>query len=141
VTIFQVGGIVLMASFAALTAFSVATRQLGRTVGLAWLLIWLAAGVAIALPEMTAFVARAVGIARGADLVFYSGIIAMLIGFFATYARLRRLEGAVSTLVRELALRHPEHPEGGEPSPSHRRREDAAQGESEDVVDWRAKAP
>jgi hypothetical protein len=60
--------------------------------------------VALVRPEWTAAAARFLGIARGADLVFYCSILSAMVGFLLTYLRLRRLESEITRLVRELAL-------------------------------------
>lgn len=80
-------------------------RVIAPRVGLAWGLLWIAAAVAIAKPELTAAVARALGIGRGTDLVLYFAILFMIFGFFAVYVRLRRIESDLTRVVRELAIR------------------------------------
>ena len=72
---------------------------------MAWALLWLVAGIAIARPGITAAVARALGIGRGADLVLYCTGVGMLVGVLMMYARLRRLRRDVTLLVRHLAIR------------------------------------
>ncbi len=75
-----------------------------RRVALLWAVLWLLAGVAVAWPGLTKDIARAVGIGRGADLVMYLAIIAMFVGFFLVYARMRRLEANITRLVRHIAI-------------------------------------
>lgn len=83
-----------------------------QAVGFFWAAVWLAAGACIAVPELTRALAKPLGIARGADLVFYCAILAMFIGFFMVYVRLRRLETTLTKLARHLALQNPLPPEG-----------------------------
>lgn len=78
-----------------------------------WLLVWSAVGVAALWPRSTLLVARALGIGRGADLVMYSSVLAMLIGFFYIYTRFRRLDRSLTLLVRRLAVDHPVLPGAG----------------------------
>lgn len=80
-------------------------RAIAPRVGFAWGLLWIAAAVAIAKPELTATIARALGIGRGTDLVLYFAILFMIFGFFAVYVRLRRIESEMTKVVRELAIR------------------------------------
>ena len=80
----------------------------GRREGFIWLAVWLAAGVAVLWPEATSRVARALGIGRGADLVFYCAVVIMLIGFWTIYIRLRRVRSDITALVRHLALQDAE---------------------------------
>ena len=103
-TVFQIFGVGLTGTFAVFTLVGAFRRQMGRVSGAFWSLIWTAAALAIAFPQSTVLVARTLGIARGADLVFYFAILGMMVGFFLVYVRLRRLERSISLLVRRLAL-------------------------------------
>lgn len=80
-------------------------RVIAPRVGAAWALLWIAAAVTIAKPEITGTIATLLGIGRGTDLVFYFGILFMIFGFFAVYIRLRRIESDLTKIVRELAIR------------------------------------
>ena len=118
---FQVLGIGFSLFVVLLVAAALLRRWVARGTGVFWLLIWCAAAGAIAFPQSTALVARTLGISRGADLVFYCAILAMMAGFFLVYARLRRLEASVTELTRYLAIRDAREPskpagrtEGGE---------------------------
>lgn len=103
--------VVLGVSFA-ITLLLTIRRQLAPRMGFAWGLLWIAAAIAIARPELTATVARLLGIGRGTDLVLYIAILAMVFGFFAGYVRMRRLESDLTTIVRELAIRSAKEPDG-----------------------------
>jgi len=112
-TNFQIAAFVLLGFALAVTiALSLRHRIPGRT-GLAWSLLWCAAIGAIAWPNSTVIVAHALGIARGADLVFYLAILGMFVGFFSVFVRMRRLESEITRIVRELALRAPGEPTDG----------------------------
>lgn len=102
--------VVLGISFVITLALTV-RRRIAPRVGFAWGMLWIAAAVAIARPELTATVAKALGIGRGADLVLYIAILAMVFGFFAVYVRMRRIESDLTKIVRELAIRNAEEPE------------------------------
>lgn len=95
---------VLGISFAVTLTLTV-RRTITPKVGFAWGLLWVAAAVAIARPEITADVARLLGIGRGTDLVLYFAILGMVFGFFAMYVRMRRIESDLTKIVRELAIR------------------------------------
>jgi len=106
-TVFQIAAFLLLGlALAATVTMAVRNRIAGR-VAFAWSLLWIAAIVAIARPQLTVTVANALGIARGADLVFYLAILGMLVGFFAVFVRMRRFETEMTRVVRELALRAP----------------------------------
>ena len=67
-------------------------------------LVLASAAAAIAWPEATSRIARALGIGRGADLVLYSTVVVMGVGFWMVYIRLRQLRREITLLVRHLAL-------------------------------------
>ena len=114
-TNFQIAAFVLL-GFAAAATVTLATRhRISIRTAFVWLLLWIAAIAAIARPEMTVGIAHFLGIARGADLVFYLAILGMLIGFFAVFVRMRRFETEITRVVRELALRSPAEPGREEP--------------------------
>ena len=94
-----VAGLLLLATVAA-----AGRRAINRRAAFAWSILWLATGVSIARPSLTIVVAHFLGIGRGADLVFYCAILAMFIGFFIIYVRLKRLDRQITILVRNAAL-------------------------------------
>lgn len=102
--------VVLGLSFAATLTLTV-RRRIAPRVGFAWGMLWIAAAIAIARPELTAIVARFLGIGRGTDLVLYVAILGMVFGFFAVYVRMRRIESDLTKVVRELAIRSAEPPD------------------------------
>ncbi|MHC4709017.1 MAG: DUF2304 family protein [Planctomycetota bacterium] len=106
--LFQVFGLMVCSIFGVGAVLSVLRGRIGPLVGLAWLTLWVTAGIAIARPEITVAAARLLGITRGADLVFYLAILGMIIGFFAVYLGLRRLEGEITSLVRNIAIQQAE---------------------------------
>ena len=104
-TSFQLIAFVVLGISLAITVMLTVRRTIAPRVGLAWGLLWIAAAVAIANPDLTVIVARALGIGRGTDLVLYVAILAMVFGFFAVYVRMRRIESDLTKIVRELAIR------------------------------------
>lgn len=110
-TTFQIAAFVLLGLALAATVTLAARHRIPRRVGVAWSLLWIAAIIAIARPQLTVTLANAIGIARGADLVFYLAILGMLVGFFALFVRMRRFESEMTRIVRELALRAPKEPD------------------------------
>lgn len=75
-------------------------------------LVWVAAAAAIARPDLVTFVANALGIGRGADVVLYLFVLAFLAVSFFQYGRQVRLQRRFDALVSRLAL---ERPRRGEP--------------------------
>lgn len=96
-----------------------------RREGTVWVVLCVAAAVATIWPKLTGRVADALGIGRGADLVFYCAVVVMMIGFWATYMRLRYLRRDLTLLVRHIAIlqaeenQHPADQEATSP-PSQR---------------------
>jgi len=74
--------------------------------GLAWGLVWVAAGVVIVDPDLTFVFSKRLGLSKGADLVVYGAVLAMLVGFFMVYARLHRLRRDLTLLARHLAIQN-----------------------------------
>jgi hypothetical protein len=104
VTRFQIAAISLAGAFAFLSLAAVSRHWIGTRSGLAWFVLWSSAALAVAFPDLTVMVARVLGIARGADLVFYCSILGMFVGFFAVYIKLRRIERTITLIVRHVAL-------------------------------------
>lgn len=107
----------VIATPVAAALFLRAAGQLARGVRPRWWplassLIWLGAGVAILWPDLTTRIAHVLGIGRGADLVIYVVTILFLASFFYMLQRFRRLETELTLLVRQLALRDAEPPDG-----------------------------
>jgi hypothetical protein len=101
---FQTVGLPLLFLLVVVTIVAIARQALTRRAGIGWMLLWLIAAYAIAKPSITMSIAHLLGIGRGADLVFYCGILGMLIGFFLIYIRIKRLEQENTVLVRHIAL-------------------------------------
>ncbi len=100
---FQIVGMSLLAVLAALSCIGLLRgRQRGSS--LLWLLVWVGAAVALYRPNLTRDVAHLVGIDRGADLVSYLTTLLLLVVIFLMSIRMRRFEGYVTRLTRELAL-------------------------------------
>jgi len=72
---------------------------------LTYLGLALAGAVLILYPEWTNTLAKALGIGRGADLMFYFFIVFCLFHFATTAAAMRRMQRELATLTQQLALR------------------------------------
>ena len=77
-----------------------------RLSGVLAIAVWTAAAIAIALPELTIRVATALGIGRGADLVFYVAILGGVSVCFYFYQRSRQLENLITELIRRESIRN-----------------------------------
>ena len=110
-TTFQLVALPALAVLIVVTAVAAARHRITPRVALAWMALWLGAAAGIAFPEILAAVAHALGIGRGADLVFYVFILATFVAFFVTYLRFRRLDEQLTKIVRHLAIQNAEREE------------------------------
>ena len=101
---FQLFSTALSALFSLLVLIGLFKRRIALGSAIFWLTTWISAAVVILNPDWTRVVAEFAGIARGADLVFYCAILAMFIGFFLVYARLRKLDQTMTQIVRAIAI-------------------------------------
>ena len=60
--------------------------------------------VFVAFPALTNRIAHAIGVGRGADMIFYLSIVFFSFILLKLYARLRKLEEVINTLVRENSI-------------------------------------
>ena len=107
-TSFQTIAMIVAAVVLAVTLAAAASHAIDWRTAFAWCALWIAAAVAVLRPSITVAIAHFLGIGRGADLVFYCGILGMLFGFFLIYVRIKRLESEITRLVRTLAIRDAE---------------------------------
>jgi small membrane protein len=69
-----------------------------------WTIAWIAAGIVIALPDVTSTIANLVGVGRGVDLVLYAAVIALFFLVFRIFISLDRIEREITEVVRREAL-------------------------------------
>jgi len=103
-SLFQIIALCGLAVLVVVTVLGTVRGSIGRRDAVLWLSIWIAAGVAIAWPKLTAKIARLLGIGRGTDLVLYCAVVIMLVGFLMVYARLRQLRRELTLVVRHVAI-------------------------------------
>ena len=103
--LFQILALAVVAVLLLVSVTTVFRGSVARRDGTLWTLVWIAAGLAIAWPDVTQVAARALGIRRGADLVLYCAVVVMMIGFLMTYSRLRQLRRELTLVVRHMAKR------------------------------------
>lgn len=87
---------------------TVSGHNLVRRIG--GLIVVILAIIAVLWPQLTTYVANAVGVGRGTDLVLYVFVMVFIYNAVATTQRLHRLEHQVRGLTREVALEHVQHP-------------------------------
>lgn len=80
-------------------------RKIASSGFLMWLALWVVATGIILFPESTIWIARAVGIGRGVDLVLYVSVILTLYLIFRLYVRIEQVERGMTQVIRAIALR------------------------------------
>jgi hypothetical protein len=107
-TSFQLITLPLLVLAMILTGVAAGRRRITPGAAAFWILLWLAAAISIAEPNILVVLARLLGIGRGADLVMYVSILVTFIGFFIMYLRYRKLNDQLTEIVRHLAIREAE---------------------------------
>lgn len=115
---FQILSVTLLSATACFTLLASVRGWTSRRAGLVFTLICISACVALIWPDVTVRIANKMGIGRGADLVFYTAVVVMMIGFWMIYTRLRQLRRHLTLLVRQLAIlegqrSHPQEADAG----------------------------
>lgn len=72
---------------------------------LLWSLLWLGAGIVIALPQTATLVANFFGVGRGSDFVIYGSVVLLFVLVFKIFVALDQLEKKLTEMVRRDALR------------------------------------
>lgn len=70
-----------------------------------WLGLWILAIISVLKPDFTTFLARKLGIGRGADAVLYLSIAVLFYLLFRTNVMLENLRQEITKLTREFALK------------------------------------
>lgn len=78
-----------------------------------WSVIWIAAGIVVALPNTATRIAQLFGVGRGVDLILYASVVALFLLVFKLFLQHEKLERTLTELVRLEALRAMED-SGGE---------------------------
>ena len=81
------------------------TRLKKRLLDIFLLFILIAAAIIFILwPDITNTIARKLNVGRGADLIFYISILIFWFVILKLYARMRRMEQALTDMARKQAL-------------------------------------
>jgi len=103
---------ILLVAFALYALTRTFLRFRHGTIGLMemvlWNAFWAAVAICVLAPGITQWFAHLLGVGRGADAVFYLGLVGLSYAFFRVYVRTRHLEQQLTLLVRQLALKEAE---------------------------------
>lgn len=81
------------------------TRLKKRLLDIVLLFAMIVCGVVFALkPDITNIIARKLGVGRGADLIFYISVLIFWFVSLKLYARIRKLEQQVTSIIRQDAI-------------------------------------
>jgi hypothetical protein len=69
-----------------------------------WTAFWVVAGAVVMLPDSTFYLARIVGVGRGADLVVYIALVAIFFILFRLMVKQERVNRDITVLTRKIAL-------------------------------------
>lgn len=70
-----------------------------------WLSLWLLASLGILVPDFTTYLAKQIGIGRGADVVIYASILILFYLLFRTNILIENLRHEITQVVRQIALK------------------------------------
>lgn len=96
--------VLLFVTLSVLTLSAGLRGTVPKRVVAAALLLWMFGGVATVWPHTVADLAHALGVGRGADLLFYMTTLSLAVACSYMYARFRRVERQLTLLVRRLAM-------------------------------------
>lgn len=75
------------------------------SVGMAgWVIFWVLATAVVILPDSTSYLAKIVGITRGADLVVYVALAVIFFIIFKLMVRIEILNRDITKLTRKISL-------------------------------------
>jgi len=80
-------------------------QQIGVGNFLAWLFFWLMAGAIVVCPEFTNYLARFLGIGRGADVIIYFSLAAIFYFIFYFTIRLHIIDAKIAKIVQCISLK------------------------------------
>jgi len=82
-------------------------RTTSRLVRAAILVVIIVGAIFVWIPDQTNVIAKALGLSRGADLVFYLWVVITLGLVVFLYLKIIRVDRKLTLLAREQALAHP----------------------------------
>lgn len=69
-----------------------------------WIVFWALVATAVWWPRGTDIIARALGVSRGADVIFAGSIALIFYLLFGVFSHVHRLQRELTQLVRSLAI-------------------------------------
>ncbi len=72
---------------------------------LGFIILWMAVAAVALLPQSTTWLANAVGVGRGSDLVIYAALALLFYLSFRLFVKIEETQREITKLVRALALK------------------------------------
>jgi hypothetical protein len=110
--IFQLGALVILAM---LMLYAFGQRRRSGPLSYGIMAACAAGAVLVVFPDLSTRVANAVGVGRGADLIFYIFMLIVFAAIANLHLRMRAHAEVVTLLARELALTNAKAPGSGTP--------------------------
>jgi len=99
--------ILLFSLFALSRVFNnIRNKNLGKIESVFWILFWVVAIFATALPEFLVNIANLLGVERGVDLVIYGSVIVLAYMIFRLYAQITSMEKKITKIIRTVAIKN-----------------------------------
>jgi hypothetical protein len=80
-------------------------KKISKIDFIGWLCFWLIALTIVIYPDITNWLARFLGIGRGADVIIYFALIIIFYFLFSFSRKLRSMEKSITDVVREISIR------------------------------------
>ena len=110
----QIGALAVLAL---LVLYAFGQRRRSGPISYGIILAALMGAVLVVFPDLSTSVARAVGVGRGADLIFYVFMLIVFAAIANLHLRLRAYSEVVTMLAREVALANAKAPAGKSETP------------------------
>lgn len=79
-------------------------REISLSQFIFWIIFWICAGIVVYRPNLTATLAKFLGVGRGVDAILYLAIAGLFFIIFRIWVRLDKMEKNITRLVRQDAL-------------------------------------
>lgn len=101
IRILLIAAVLVLALLALRSAPSSRGLAVRRVAMIVFTIAWIAA---VLSPDSLTYIAQAVGVGRGTDLLLYVLVVAVALGSIGVYQRFMRLDDRIADLTRELAI-------------------------------------
>ena len=95
-------GLAAVGAAAAISGFR--RRRVGKFALVVWLGVWASVATVAIWPNSTMILSSKLGVSRGADLVIYIAVVALLYSVFRLSLGIKRAERNITRLVRHIAI-------------------------------------